>query len=148
MPSTVTGRRAQAALLLTSVLTATLVLAAGHALAQTTPLDDYVYARPPDPAYQWWIDHQASGPGWTRYSLRMDSGTWRTAAEVDKTLWKHYLNVFVPDVISKDTALLVVEGGSAGSSIDDPLGSTRSPARSRWGPARCLRTWVRCPSSR
>jgi len=87
--------------------------------AQTTVLDTYVYT--PDPAYSWRIDSQTSGAGYTLYGLRMDSGTWRTAAEVDKPLWQHYLNVYVPDTLLRDTAMLVIEGGSAGNPIGDPL---------------------------
>lgn len=87
-------------------------------LSAQTALDTYVYS--PDPAYRWWIDSEAPGPGFTAYKLRMDSGTWRSASEVDKPLWEHRLNVYVPAIQTKDTALLIIEGGDDGDTISDP----------------------------
>ena len=87
--------------------------------AQTTPLDDYVYT--PDPAYGYSLTGQEDEDGFTIYRLSMTSGTRRSPSEVDQTLWTHELVLYVPDVVVRDTAILLIEGGSAGSSFSDPL---------------------------
>ena len=42
----------------------------------------------------------------------MTSQTWRTAAEVDRPEWKHYLTVIRPDTVESDTSLLFIAGGA------------------------------------
>lgn len=82
-----------------------------------TALDDYVNT--PDPAYGYAIENTIRGSSgavaYTVYQIRMTSQRWRTMAEVDEPLWRHWLQVVVPDVITNDTALLIIEGGSTRS---------------------------------
>ncbi|MFC7338180.1 PhoPQ-activated protein PqaA family protein [Haloferula chungangensis] len=75
-----------------------------------TALDEFVYAN--DPAYNFVVTDTKSGLFHTRYIIQMTSGSWRTENEVDRTLWKHWMTVYVPSSVTKRTALLVVSGGS------------------------------------
>ena len=77
---------------------------------ERTALDDYVNAV--DPAYKWDIRSRVDGDGFTKYNILLTSGTWRTAAEVNKPLWEHWMVVYVPDEILVDQALLFIDGGS------------------------------------
>ncbi len=79
-----------------------------------TPLDDYVAK--PDDTYRYSVENtvHGSGPGatYTIYQVKMTSQRWRTIAEVDQPVWWHWLQIAVPDVLTNDVALLVIEGGS------------------------------------
>lgn len=84
---------------------------------EATALDRYV--RTPDPSYDWHRGVSFAGDGYTVYVLQMTSQTWRTSAEVDHTLWTHWLTVIEPDTVSSDTALLYITGGD----IEDDMPS-------------------------
>ena len=75
-----------------------------------TPLDDYVAA--PDPSYTYSIQSTAHPTGYTRYVVRLTSQTWRSAAEVNHTLWRHWLTIVIPDTLQVDTTLLAISGGN------------------------------------
>ncbi|MDP6419369.1 MAG: PhoPQ-activated protein PqaA family protein, partial [Candidatus Krumholzibacteria bacterium] len=83
-----------------------------------TALDDFVYA--PDPDFQWWIEEEIQEDGYRIARMKMISGQWRVASELDETHWVHDINVYVPDVILQDTGLLIVAGGSSSSDPADP----------------------------
>ncbi|HOZ47574.1 MAG TPA: PhoPQ-activated protein PqaA family protein [Candidatus Hydrogenedentes bacterium] len=87
------------------------------ALAGATALDDYVAA--PDPAYTFSIADTTVNSGYTTYLVAMTSQTWRSSAEVNHTVWTHWLTVFVPDEPTNTTALLVVNGGDNGDAPMD-----------------------------
>ena len=53
-----------------------------------------------------------AGDGYTAYVLGMISQEWRTAKEVDRPIWKHWVTIVRPDRVATDTGLLVVSGGS------------------------------------
>ncbi len=84
------------------------VFAAAWAVA--TPLDDYV-ARP-DTSYEYNVVRTIDHPQGKVYVIDMKSQTWRSKAEVDRTLWQHWLTVIVPNDVAFDTALLWINGGS------------------------------------
>ena len=90
---------------------AVLVLAAAP-LAVGTPLDDYVAA--PDSSYRYSVVKTVSGTGYSAYILEMTSQSWRSADEVDRTLWKHWLTIVKPVNAVGDKALLWINGGSNG----------------------------------
>jgi len=46
----------------------------------------------------------------------MTSQSWRRPGEVDRTLWRHWLTIVVPKIVSHDTALLYITGGNNGDS--------------------------------
>ena len=94
---------------------ALLALATGLAAAQELPprtaLDDYVQA--PDDAYGWEIvsTTEAEDDGLTTIVVEMTSQRWLTDEEVDRTEWKHWLTLAIPDGATARTALLNIGGG-------------------------------------
>lgn len=80
-------------------------------LAAETALDRYVKA--PDPSFQWKLDTNVKVSGVSVAQIDMTSQTWRTAAEVDKPVWKHWIQVYQPDQLkTRDTAFLFISGGN------------------------------------
>ena len=77
--------------------------------AGLTPLDRYVHA--PDPAYGWKLVGTYPGADQTTYVLELKSQTWRTAKDVDKPVWTHWLTIVKPKAPKSATALLVIGGG-------------------------------------
>lgn len=87
-----------------------------------TALDRYVWK--PDDAYGYRLVATGGGTGMRSYVLRLTSQTWRSAAEVDRPVWEHWLTIFKPDETRSTTALLVISGGSHNSrqpSGSDPI---------------------------
>ena len=83
-------------------------------------LAEYVNLR--DDSYSWELLESKAGDGYRHYLLRLVSQTWRTEAEVDRTLWTHRLSVFVPDSVLADSGrsapgLLIIDGGSNGEEV-------------------------------
>ncbi len=84
----------------------------------STALSDYVYAD--DPSYAWerkgepTVHQVAPGLSYTYYTIDMTSQTWRSAADVNKPVWHHWLNVYVPNGAITNTAMLLIDGGSNG----------------------------------
>ena len=78
--------------------------------AQETALDRYVNSR--DPVYGWKLIHTAHGEGYQAFVLELTSQTWRTAAEVDRPVWKHWLTIVKPLRTTSRTAMLFIGGGS------------------------------------
>lgn len=76
----------------------------------STALADYVALD--DGAYQYTLHSTAPGAGFTRYLLDLKSQTWRSAADVNRTLWEHWVTVIVPHGPLADTATLVIGSGS------------------------------------
>ena len=107
-----------------AILVAALVLTGPSAWAQPTALERYV-ARP-EPAYGWRLMRTVPGAGATTYVLELTSQTWRSAAEVDKPVWKHWLTIVKPDRLSSATGMLVIGQGEN----TDPMPATAS-ARTR-----------------
>ncbi|MDQ9382915.1 PhoPQ-activated protein PqaA family protein, partial [Escherichia coli] len=52
--------------------------------------------------------------GATTYVLDMTSQTWRSAAEVQEPVWKHWVTIVVPDNPVPGKALLYIDGGGRG----------------------------------
>ena len=57
----------------------------------------------------------------------MTSQTWRTAAEVDKPVWKHWLTVIKPAKVRHQKALLFITGGN--NTNDAPKAADENLAR-------------------
>jgi len=81
-----------------------------RAARNQTALDRYVFA--PDPNYRYELVSQSRGTNLTSYVLNLTSQQWRSAAEVDRPLWKHWLVVVVPDQVRSSTGFLLIDGGS------------------------------------
>ncbi len=85
-----------------------------------TALDKYVHK--PDPTTTYSLANTWSGSldpygvfGYTVYVLELTSQTWRSPADVDPSVWKHWLTILVPDDVSFDKALLLIDGGRNGN---------------------------------
>ena len=80
--------------------------------AADTALDLYV-ARA-DPNYGYTHYHTQRGVGFTAYFIEMTSQQWRSASEVDRTIWKHEVALVIPQfgLDSSKTAILLIDGGS------------------------------------
>ncbi len=91
-------------------LCAALVMGATPAHAGETALDRYLAK--PDPSYSWRLVSQRKGAGATTFFIALTSQTWRSAAEVDRPVWKHWLTVVRPDRARPGTAFLFIGGGS------------------------------------
>ncbi len=113
----------------TTTILLTLLVAS---LAVATPLDDYVAQ--PDPSYCYSLVRTIDHPQGKIYVLDMTSQSWRSENEVNRTLWKHWLTIVVPDNVAFDTALLWITGGSndrpAPTRPDDMLGNIALRTRS------------------
>lgn len=75
-----------------------------------TELDRYVHAQ--DNHYQYTVVDTAQHPGYTVYLIRMISQQWRTGAEVNQAVWKHWMEIYVPDQVTSPVGLLYILGGS------------------------------------
>ncbi len=88
---------------------------------QPTALDRYVNEA--DDSFAYNLEGTYPGDGVTLHVLGMTSQTWRTTDEVDRIVWKHWMRVYIPDVVVHDTALMYISGGANG----DPAPTTGSP---------------------
>ena len=80
------------------------------AVAVATPLDDYIAK--PDPSYTYSVVQTIDNPLGKIYILDMKSQTWRSEKEVNRTLWQHWVSIYVPTEVTSSTALLFINGGS------------------------------------
>jgi PhoPQ-activated pathogenicity-related protein len=93
------------------------------ALAALLPLDQYIAQK--DDVYAWKVVSKASTSSHSTFVLELTSQTWRTAKDVDKPVWKHWLTITRPTSVTAKHALLFIGAGSN----TDPA-PTQSPARS------------------
>jgi len=79
--------------------------------AQATPLDDYVKA--PDASFTYGPEpaRVMEDPAYTARVWKMVSQTWRTAAEVDRPQWEHWLTIIEPKQVLYPTAMMFIGGG-------------------------------------
>jgi PhoPQ-activated pathogenicity-related protein len=86
--------------------------AASRVRGAETALDRYVAK--PDPTYAWNVVRTVPGEGHTQYIVDLKSQTWRTPADVDRTVWQHWVNIVKPDKPSSKIAFLRITGGANG----------------------------------
>src|SRR5215468_3897984 len=82
----------------------------GACVAQETALDRYVAQK--DSVYGWKLIRTVPGKGYQTHVLELTSQTWRTAKDVDRPVWKHWLTIVRPKQLKSSTALLVIGGGN------------------------------------
>ncbi|MDR3751155.1 MAG: PhoPQ-activated pathogenicity-related family protein [Terracidiphilus sp.] len=75
-----------------------------------TALDAYVNA--PDNHYQYTLVESTPHPGYTVNLIRMVSQEWRSSAEVNQSVWKHWMEIYVPDQVSSSIGMLYITGGA------------------------------------
>ncbi|MBI1359019.1 MAG: PhoPQ-activated pathogenicity [Alphaproteobacteria bacterium] len=80
-------------------------------------LDAYVAA--PDPSFAWTVAKTFTGPGYHGAVIDLTSQTWETKAGADRSVWKHWLTVTVPDKAAGDKAFLFIGGGANGKPPPD-----------------------------
>ncbi len=80
-----------------------------------TALDRYVFK--PDPNFSYNLVNTSKGEGYTAFVLELTSQQWRTADEVDRPIWKHWLTIIQPDKVNTSTGFLFINGGSNGSKM-------------------------------
>lgn len=78
--------------------------------AMSSALASYVYTF--DPSYQYSVANIVDYGAYTFYALDMTSQTWRSEADVDKPVWRHWVEVVVPAGPLQSTAFLFIDGGS------------------------------------
>ena len=93
-----------------SLLTAAPSIPAFAVPDKETALDRYIAK--PDPSYSWKLVNTIAGEGYKGYVIDLASQTWRSAAEVDRPVWKHWLTIVKPDKTASNKALLFIGGGS------------------------------------
>ncbi len=92
----------------------------GYSPVQTLSIDTGMsdvlkdYVQTADPAYHFSLANTVVDPSglFTYYVLNMTSQSWRTSADVNQTLWQHWVQVVVPSGPISSTALLLIDGGS------------------------------------
>lgn len=77
---------------------------------QLSALDLYVAAA--DTNFSYALSNTIPGTGQTTYVFDLTSQSWLTPAEVNRTLWKHWLIVVRPTVVTNPHALLLISSGS------------------------------------
>jgi PhoPQ-activated pathogenicity-related protein len=81
-------------------------------LPRRTPLDDYV--RKPDNSYSWKISSTKEADGIKTIIVDMVSQNWRTTADVNRTEWRHWLTLSVPQQTKSEIGMLLIGGGYNG----------------------------------
>lgn len=79
------------------------------------------YVNEPDPNYTYELVRATETDHVMTYVLSMTSQQWLTKADVNRTLWKHWLYVVVPEKVDHDEALLFISGGANRDSEPDPI---------------------------
>ncbi|MBE0536807.1 MAG: PhoPQ-activated pathogenicity-related family protein [Phycisphaerae bacterium] len=82
-----------------------------------TALDDYVHR--PDAAFKYEVVRTMESPEGTGYILDMVSQSWRSADEVNRTEWRHWVHVAVPKALRHKTAMMIVDGGRVGEPMPE-----------------------------
>ncbi len=80
--------------------------------ANQTALDRYVAK--PDANYAYKLVNTFEGKDTTGYVIELTSQQWRTAAEVDRPIWTHWMTIAVPAKVKSKTAMLLINGGKNG----------------------------------
>jgi PhoPQ-activated pathogenicity-related protein len=96
-----------------------------------TALDRYIAK--PTPEYRYWILKTIESGGLRTRVVSMISQRWRSSAEVDKPLWKHWLTITQPAHVRTTACLLVVSGGSTSDPPQAKIDSTAIEVASRTG---------------
>ena len=87
-------------------------VAISQELPRRTALDDYI--QKPDDSYSWKIASTKESDGIKTIIIDMVSQNWRTKADVDRTEWRHWLTVSIPQHVTSDIGMLLIGGGYNG----------------------------------
>ena len=78
--------------------------------AEHPALDRFIGAR--DLSYKYELVRTIPGQAYTVYVLHLTSQKWRSAAEVNHPIWKHWLTIVKPETVRGTTGFLFIAGGS------------------------------------
>ena len=98
----------------------------GQELPRRTALDDYV--EKPDPSYSWEISSTKEADGVKTIVVDMVSQNWRTTEEVNRTEWRHWLTISIPEKATSRIGMLLIGGGYNG---EGPRSNKRAEAIAR-----------------
>src|SRR5262249_45467053 len=102
--------RIAAAVILCGLSAAALLQAASAYGWEETALDRYIAAL--DLNYHYQLLNTFVADTHTAYLLEVTSQQWRTAEEVDRPIWKHWLTIVRPEQVATTTSPLIISGGS------------------------------------
>src|SRR5215210_6354264 len=83
--------------------------------SKQTALDRYVFK--PDSNFNYNLVNTSKGEGYTAFILELTSQQWRTADEVDRPIWKHWLTIIQPDKVNTTIGFLFINGGNNGGKM-------------------------------
>jgi PhoPQ-activated pathogenicity-related protein len=93
-------------------------------LPERTALDDYVERQ--DDTFAWEIVNTSSADDVQTFVLTMNSQTWRTKDEVDRTVWQHWVTIAVPNKVQSEIGFMFIGGGgNGGSHRTVPIGESK-----------------------
>lgn len=78
-------------------------------LPERTSLDDYI--EKPDDSYSWKITDIKNENGIKTILVDMVSQHWRTEQDVNRTEWRHWLTISIPEKASSEIGMLYISGG-------------------------------------
>lgn len=78
-------------------------------------LEEYVMKE--DNAYRYEIVEVDQTDFWKEYRIRMVSGKWLGAREVEPVEWWHWVNVVIPFNVTVDKGMMIIGGGSAQDTV-------------------------------
>jgi PhoPQ-activated pathogenicity-related protein len=73
-------------------------------------LDTYVHAA--DAHYQYTLVDSMPRSGYTVFLIRMISQQWRSSTEVNQPIWKHWMQLYIPDHLTSSIGMLYIRGGA------------------------------------
>ena len=82
-----------------------------------TTLDTYVHSQ--DEAYGYHIVKTIPGEGHTSLVIDLISQTFLTKKDVNRTKWRHWLIVVIPEEVKHQTAMLIIDGGDNDGKIPE-----------------------------
>ena len=82
-----------------------------------TTLDTYVHSQ--DESYKYHIVKTIKHENSTSLIIKLISQTFLTKKDVDRTKWKHWLVVVIPEEIKHQTAMLIIGGGDNDKKIPE-----------------------------
>ena len=89
---------------------------------ESFPLKEYVQSK--DASFKYEVVETISGESWTEYVVRMTSGEWLSASEVDPVTWWHWINIVIPDEVREPESMMII-GGGASDDRDPRMNNTR-----------------------
>lgn len=78
------------------------------------------YVLEPDDSFAWKVHSALSSPTYSNVVIELTSQNWLTEDDVDRTLWKHWLVLYIPALIDEDVAVLLVSAGENGDEVPLP----------------------------